>query len=214
MNPLFVRHFGWVLYSAYIVGIIILPELGARVVAKVTYAPPAKSRYIQVSQPYPLLQQLISDWTALRFVYHDYYVYSPAPASSQTVNFTDYFGARLTPDSVSPDTSQHVVWTFGGSTMQNLEADDRLTLANQIAAELNKRVSCYITLGAGDFKAPWRRSNFKIFSGKFLQASAPLRPSSMMGSTRRCTGITSGRAPCRRTYRSRCVIWWSESIAD
>jgi hypothetical protein len=163
MNRLAIRRFGWVLYGVYIVGIILLPEIGARLIAKLTYVPPAKSRYIQIGEQYPLLQQLISDWTALRFVYHDYYVYSPAPASSQTVNFTDYFGARLTPDSVSPDASKQVVWAFGGSTMQNLEADDRLTLANQIAAELNKAGTGVLlyNFGSGGFQSSLETIKFQ-----------------------------------------------------
>ena len=155
MNRTLIRRFGWVLYGAYIIGILLLPEIGARVVAKLTYAPPAKSRYLEIGDRYPLLRQLISDWNALRFIYHDYYVYSPAPASSRTVNFTDYFGARLTPDSVAADAAKHVVWAFGGSTMQNLEADDRLTLANQIAAELNRANAGVLVFyfGAGEFQS-------------------------------------------------------------
>jgi hypothetical protein len=163
MDRTLIRRFGWVLYGAYIIGILLLPEIGARVIAKLTYAPPAKSRYIELSDRYPLLRQLISDWNALRFIYHDYYVYSPAPASSQTVNFTDYFGARLTPDSASLDAAKQVVWAFGGSTMQNLETDDRLTLANQIAAELNKadaRVLVY-NFGAGGFQSSLEAIKFQ-----------------------------------------------------
>ncbi|MET0515220.1 MAG: hypothetical protein ABW047_07840, partial [Nitrospiraceae bacterium] len=109
------------------------------VLAKLTYSPPAKSKYLEISRSYPDVQQLIKDWNALRFVYHDYYVYSPAQASSTTVNFTGYFGARVTPDSAKMTDVKEIIWTFGGSTMQNLEADDRLTLANQIAVELNRR---------------------------------------------------------------------------
>jgi hypothetical protein len=163
MNRTLVRRFGWVLYGVYFIGILLLPEIAARVVAKLTYAPPAKSRYIEIGDRYPLLRQLISDWNALRFIYHDYYVYSPAPASSMTVNFTDYFGARLTPDSVSPDAAKHVVWAFGGSTMQNLEADDRLTLANQIAVELNRADAGVLVynFGAGGFQSSLETIKFQ-----------------------------------------------------
>ncbi|HJR76030.1 MAG TPA: hypothetical protein VJ805_03620 [Nitrospiraceae bacterium] len=163
MDRKLIRRFVWLLYGAYIIGILLLPEIGARVIAKLTYTPPAKSRYLEISDRYPLLRQLISDWNALRFTYHDYYVYSPAPASSQTVNFTEYFGARLTPDSASHESVKQVVWAFGGSTMQNLEADDRLTLANQIAVELNKAnagVSVY-NFGAGGFQSSLEAIKFQ-----------------------------------------------------
>lgn len=163
MDRTLIRRFGWVLYGAYIIGILLLPEIGARVIAKLTYSLPAKSRYIEISDRYPLLQQLISDWNALRFIYHDYYVYSPAPASSPTVNFTDYFGARLTPGSATADAAKHVVWTFGGSTMQNLEADDHLTLANQIAVELNKGNAGVVVhnFGAGGFQSSLETIKFQ-----------------------------------------------------
>ena len=157
------HRFGWYLYILYLVFIAVLPELGARIVAKLTFSPPAKSHYLEIAHAYPQLQQLISDWNVLNFSYHDYYVYSPAPASSQTVNFTDYYGARLTPDSVSHDNVKHTIWAFGGSTMQNLEADDRLTLANQIAAELNKNslgVLVY-NFGSGGFQSSLESIKFQ-----------------------------------------------------
>jgi hypothetical protein len=119
--------------------IILLPEIGARVVAKLTYTVPAKSAFLEIGQGYSQLNQLIKDWNVLRFNYHDYYMYSPAPAHSPTVNFSEYFGSRATPDSSKEHKPKEVIWAFGGSTMQNLETEDSLTLANQIALEFKRR---------------------------------------------------------------------------
>ncbi len=127
------------LYLAYIVLILASPEIVARLIAKFSHHPWSSSVYGKISQGYPLHAQLMSDWSALRFEYRDYYLYSPAPATSRTVNFTSYYGARSAPASVDPARAKEVIWCFGGSTMQNLEADDDLTLANQIALELNRR---------------------------------------------------------------------------
>lgn len=70
--------------------------------------------------------------------YYNYFFYAPAPYSSETINFTDFYSSRLCPDSVPLKDAQDIIWTFGGSTMQNSETSDELTIANQIAVALNK----------------------------------------------------------------------------
>lgn len=126
-------------YVVYVLLILASPEIIARIIAKLSPHTWSSSVYDDISRGYPLREQLVSDWNTLRFGYRDYYLYSPEPATSQTINFTSYYGARMAPASVDRARAQEVVWTFGGSTMQNLEADDELTLANQIAVELNRR---------------------------------------------------------------------------
>ncbi len=126
-------------YVVYVLLILASPEIVARLIAKLAPHSWSSSVYDDISHDYPLREQLVSDWNTLRFGYRDYYLYSPEPASSRTINFTPYYGARRAPASVDRAQAKEVVWTFGGSTMQNLEADDELTLANQIAVELNQR---------------------------------------------------------------------------
>lgn len=110
-------------------------EIGARVFADRTHV---NHFYLEISKEYPKLNQLLKDWNVLRMQYHDYYIFSPHPASSRTVNFTDYFGARSTPGSAGWESAQEIIWAFGGSTMQNLESDDELSIANQIAVWLRR----------------------------------------------------------------------------
>jgi len=123
----------WAASLLFLCGIL---EAGARLIAHFAHEPSAKPLYLELSQGYPKAQQLIQDREAVRLQYHDYYIYSPAPLRSSTVNFSDYFGARATPASAAD--AEETIWAFGGSTMQNLEADDELSLANQIAVALNQ----------------------------------------------------------------------------
>lgn len=71
--------------------------------------------------------------------YYDYFIYSAAPYTSETLNYTDFYSARLCPDSVKQENAKTIIWTFGGSTMQNNETSDKLTIANQIAFNLNQK---------------------------------------------------------------------------
>ena len=63
--------------------------------------------------------------------YHDYYVFSRAPLKTPSINFTDYFSARGCPDSAPIGQGHPTIWFFGGSTMENMETTDELTIANQ-----------------------------------------------------------------------------------
>lgn len=154
---------GWLLLGVCFLGVLLVPEVGTRVYSKFTIAPIGNPRYLEMSHSYPLLKQLLRDWSALQFGYHDYYVFSPLPNTSETVNFTSYYGARATPDSVEQAAAKEIVWAFGGSTMQNLEADDRLTLANQIAAELNRSQTParVYNFGSGGFQSSLEIAKFQ-----------------------------------------------------
>ncbi len=157
------RPFLKILYILYVLLVLLTPEIAARIIAKLTPSPWPSPLYKEISQGYALRDQLVADWSALRFEYRDYYLYSPGPAASQTVNFTPYFGARATPASVDVKAAKEVIWAFGGSTMQNLEADDELTLANQIAVELNKQqVPTHLyNLGTGAFQSSLETIKFQ-----------------------------------------------------
>jgi hypothetical protein len=124
---------------ALLAALLVLPELGARLLSRLA-SPSSKLAYDTITEGYPLRDQLLRDLKhAVQFEYREYYLFSPRPASSQTINFTNYFGARATPASAPPAEARERIWAFGGSTMQNLEVDDALTLANQIVVALNGR---------------------------------------------------------------------------
>lgn len=166
---------GWLLFGMYSLGVLLLPEIGTRIYLKFIIAPMGNPLYLEMSQSYPLLKQLLRDWSALQFGYHDYYVFSPLPNASETVNFTSYYGARATPDSVEQAAAKEIVWAFGGSTMQNLESDDRLTLANQIAAELNQRQTParVYNFGSGGFQSSLEVAKFQDLLRRVPQTEWP-----------------------------------------
>jgi len=146
--------------------ILLIPEISARLLSKVSkpQSPfPNYPYYVEISHGYKHVDQLIQDWSAVWVQYHDYYIYSPGPASSKTVNFTDYFGARATPASADLDEADEVIWAFGGSTMADLETDDDLSLANQIAVELNKdNVKARVrNFGVGGFQSSLETIKFQ-----------------------------------------------------
>jgi hypothetical protein len=96
--------------------------------------------YAEVSAGYPELEALIEDaqYNHPGPKYYDEFLYAAAPYSSTHLNYTDYYSARRTPDSVPLDRAEHIVWTFGGSTMENSETTDSLTLANTWARTFNQ----------------------------------------------------------------------------
>lgn len=108
-------------------------------VARVT-SPPRwlNARYVEISSDFAELDALIADVQDLSGLkYYDEFLYSLDPFSSTHVNFTDYYSARWTPDSVPLSQAEHIVWAFGGSTMENTETTDSLTIANTWARTFN-----------------------------------------------------------------------------
>lgn len=86
--------------------------------------------YVKMSKDFELLDELIGDNQKTFTRYYDEFIYATAPVSLTHVNFTDYYSARLTPNSVPLSDAKNIVWTFGGSTMENRETTDELTIAN------------------------------------------------------------------------------------
>ena len=87
-----------------------------------------------------------------RLTYWEYYLYSTAPRKSKDAEFTSYFSARATPDSLPIKSARNIIWMFGGSTMQNLETTDRLTIANTVAKTLNPAAGvAVLNFGVGSF---------------------------------------------------------------
>ncbi len=72
-----------------------------------------------------------------RWRYEDYHLYRMAPIATGTIRFHEDTGARDCPDGLPSGADVDRVWFFGGSTMQDLGAPDRLTVANQTIKTLN-----------------------------------------------------------------------------
>jgi hypothetical protein len=114
---------------------ILLAEGLARVTAGPRWLNPY---YVQISGDFAELDALIDDTQNTAGMYYDEFLYAMAPYSSTHVNFTGYYSARLTPDSLPLDQAEQIVWTFGGSTMENTETSDSLTIANTWARLFNE----------------------------------------------------------------------------
>lgn len=101
----------------------------------------------QVLKPYPdIYRDYFSGPCKAR--YADYY-YLSFDCKSQTLNTTSYYWSRKVPDSAPLGTGRTIIWLFGGSTMLNLTASDELTIANQLAKNLNKGRRDYVVVNFG-----------------------------------------------------------------
>jgi hypothetical protein len=107
--------------------------------------------------------------------YYDYDLYALAPISTETITFTEYHSARLTPASLPHQKAEMIVWTFGGSTMQNLETTDDLSIANTIAKVfishgIKARVENF---GVGAFQSTLELVKFSNLLARVLPAERP-----------------------------------------
>src|SRR5262249_23970647 len=142
---------------------VILTVMSLELFARLMAPPIENPRYLQISQGYENLAQLLKDKYVPKLAYHDYYLYSLEPASTKTVTFTNYFGARSTPDSVGLAEADELIWMVGGSTMQNLETEDRLSIANQMAVELIRNTvrARVLNFGVGSFQSSMEAIKFQ-----------------------------------------------------
>jgi hypothetical protein len=124
------------LFVGLFLALLILLEAWLRITApEVRWFNP---RYMEISREFPDLDALVATQWYYQTRYQPEFLYASGPVTRDLVTFTDYFGARLTPSSVPLNQAEHIVWTFGGSTMENTETSDTLTIANTWAAELNR----------------------------------------------------------------------------
>ena len=121
--------------------------------------------YVKISRGLPNLDQLISDNqnTHHALKYYDEFLYAAAPVSLTHINFTDYYSARWTPDSVPLSQAKYIVWTFGGSTMENTETTDELTIANTLARVFNRALgpTHVKNFGTGGFHSSYELIKFQ-----------------------------------------------------
>lgn len=120
--------------------------------------------YVAISSDFAELDALIEDTRntpAPR--YYDEFLYAAGPFSSNHVNFTDYFSARWTPDSMPLSQAEYIIWTFGGSTMENTETTDSFTIANTWARIFNATLgpSHVKNFGTGGFYSSYELIKFQ-----------------------------------------------------
>jgi len=124
-------------------GSIALVALAAEAWARWRAVPPDdQRRWLELIGELPEGKQLAADrgeWNNFaKLVYHDYYLYGPAPRKLATSTYTSFFGERPCPDSVADEAADERCWFFGGSTMMNIETTDERTIANNAIKELNR----------------------------------------------------------------------------
>ncbi|MCF8196956.1 MAG: hypothetical protein K9J38_13230 [Polynucleobacter sp.] len=97
------------------------------------------------------------EWLEAR-TYWDYHYYSSTELKTPSLNFNgiDQYNSRSVPCSLRKDGDQpkFIVWIFGGSTMQNMETSDELSIANQFCLNQTPKGSLQVSnFGVGSFQS-------------------------------------------------------------
>jgi hypothetical protein len=133
--------------------------------------------YVEISKGFPELEELIADTQDIypSQAYYDEFLYAAAPISTKHINFTDYYSARWTPDSVDISEADHIIWTFGGSTMENTETTDSLSIANTWAKVFNNELgpSHVKNFGSGGFNTSYELIKFQKLLREVPQNELP-----------------------------------------
>ncbi|TMQ69233.1 MAG: hypothetical protein E6K81_15360 [Candidatus Eisenbacteria bacterium] len=133
-------------------------------------------RYLAISRDFERLAELVADkYESGGLEYYDYQLFAVRPFESRSVTITPYHSSRLTPASLPRAEARTLVWTFGGSTMQNFETTDDLTIANTIAvvfAEhgLRPRVENF---GVGSFQSSLELVQFTSLLARVPEPERP-----------------------------------------
>ena len=132
-------------------------------------------RWAELAKGFPQREQFLADRPFRRLKYHDYYLCSKAPHESETVVIKRFGGERRTPDSFHDSEANEIVWLFGGSTMENLQTIDALTIANQTAIQLKKKgVSAAVhNFGTDAFQSSTELIKFHDLLRKVPKVSRP-----------------------------------------
>jgi hypothetical protein len=132
--------------------------------------------YVEMSKGFPKLEELIHDQNMYPAPkYYDEFLYAPAPISLTHIHVTKYYSARLTPDSVPLAQADHIVWAFGGSTMENTETTDELTIANTLARVFNAGLgpTHVKNFGAGGFLSSYELIKFQKLLREVSEGEVP-----------------------------------------
>jgi hypothetical protein len=124
----------------YVLGVLVLGVATLEVGARVLGAPKAeRSMYRENSREFEQFRQLRQDVRTCGEAdtrYYEYFLFSAPPCETATVNVSDVFSSRHTPASRPAEQADLIVWTFGGSTMQEYQTTDERSIANAIAATI------------------------------------------------------------------------------
>jgi hypothetical protein len=105
----------------------------------------------------------IKNITATELKYYEYYLFAPYPFNDSKMCVTGYYSARKVPSSENPGKGSTTIWTFGGSTMLNIETTDSLSIANQIAVRLKEKKfhTVIINFGCWGFQSSLENIKFQ-----------------------------------------------------
>lgn len=154
----------WVSLLITIVLLFVCLELYARY--QLSHEPDGNEVNILYEEKFPAINQLLANRRVVGdagLSYYDYSLFAKAPIKTELMTFTQYFSARSVPDSIPLGTNSPIVWLFGGSTMQNMETTDELSIANQVAVNLRKAgyPVTVVNFGVGGFQSSLESIKFQ-----------------------------------------------------
>jgi hypothetical protein len=158
----------------YVAGVLVLAaatlELGTRLLGEPRGEPSISRETSQGSDEFGQFRRDVSQCVDVGVKYYEYFLFSAAPCATATVNVSDYFSSRRTPASQPADRADLIVWTFGGSTMQEFETTDERSTANAIAKTM---AAAGIGARVENFGAPTFQSSLELVKFMTLAARVP-----------------------------------------
>ena len=167
---------------AFVVTLIIVIatfEMVARLAQKAPWIP---DKYVELLEQENIPEKIkwIKQWEYFntgkhKLKYYDYHLFALSPAKGDLINITDYYSARKVPDSAPLGTGDLIIWAFGGSTLQNLDSPDSLTLANYIAISLKEKGinPTIFNFGVGTFHSSIELAKFIQLLRKIPKSEKP-----------------------------------------
>ena len=152
-----------------VLGVMVL-EVGTRLVGG---PKGGRSIYREISRDFAELKQLRRDASRCGEAgtrYYEYFLFSAPPCETATVGVSEFFSSRRTPASRPADQADLVVWTFGGSTMQEHQTTDERSIANVIASTM---AAAGIGARVENFGVPTFQSSLEVIKFMTLAARAP-----------------------------------------
>jgi hypothetical protein len=158
----------------YALGVLALGAVTLEVGARLLGGPKGgRSVYREISRDFEQLGQLRRDLGKCEragTTYYEYYLFSAPPCATATVNVSDFFSSRRTPASRPAAEADLLVWTFGGSTMQERQTTDERSIANVIAATMG---AAGIGVRVENFGVPTYQSSLELIKFATLAARVP-----------------------------------------
>jgi hypothetical protein len=153
-------------------------EVGTRVLG----APKGeRSMYRENGREFEQFKQLRQDVRACGDAgarYYECFLFSAPPCETATVNVSDFFSSRDTPGSRPAEQAELIVWTFGGSTVQEYQTTDERSIANAIAVTI---ADAAIAVRVENFGVPTFQSSLELIKFMTLAARGARGPASRCG---------------------------------